>query len=234
MELVAAGSVDWQSSITDMLKVVTTFLPKLVLFAIVLLVGFFIAKQIRRLITSGLRKINFDAYIDKSGLGAPLERAGFADSGSFVARLVYYIIALTVLKLAFDMLGVDALSEPIDALIAFIPRLIIAIVLLIVGGIVANVVGDIVSGATAGQPFGGMATKVAVISVWFIFGFAAFNELGIAEDIVKTLFTAIIGSLSFIFAIKFGVGGIWAARDRFWPNVYDAVSNSTDDRSQNG
>ena len=45
------------------------------------------------------------------------------------------------------------------------------------------------------------------------------------EDVVDTLFQALIGSLAFILVIKFGVGGIWAARDRFWPKVYDAVES---------
>ncbi len=227
MELVAQSTVDWKSSITDMLTVVAEFLPKLLIFVVILLVGFFIAKQVRRFVAAGLKKINFDVYIDKAGLGAPLERAGFADSGRFVAKLFYYIIALTTLKVAFDALGIQALSDPIDSLISFIPKVIVAIVLLIVGGIIANVVGDIVRTATAGQPFGHFATKAAVFGVWFIFGFAAFNELGIASDIVNTLFTAIVGSLSAVIIIKFGVGGIWAARDRFWPNVYDAVSGTT-------
>ncbi len=226
MDQVAESTVDWKSSITDMLTVVAEFLPKLLMFVIILLIGFFIAKQIRKLVAKGLRKVNFDAYIDKAGLGAPLERAGFADSGNFVAKLFYYIIALTTLKVAFDALGIVALSEPLDSLIAFIPRVIVAIILVIVGGIIANVVGDIVSAATEGQSFGHLVTKAAVFGVWFIFGFAAFDELGIASDIVNTLFTAVVGSLSAIMIIKFGVGGIWSARDRFWPNVYDSVAGS--------
>ena len=50
--------------------------------------------------------------------------------------------------------------------------------------------------------------------------FAALDQIEVATDIVNTLFTTIVGALGFILVIKFGVGGIWAARDRFWPAVY--------------
>ena len=47
----------------------------------------------------------------------------------------------------------------------------------------------------------------------------------------STLFTVLIGSLGLILVIKFGVGGIWVARDRFWPGVYDKFAASTRDIS---
>ena len=59
----------------------------------------------------------------------------------------------------------------------------------------------------------------------------SFCWVAVAEDVVDTLFQALIGSLAFILVIKFGVGGIWAASDRFWPNVYDKFSSATADTS---
>ncbi len=56
--------------------------------------------------------------------------------------------------------------------------------------------------------------------------FAAIDQIDFAADIVDTLFTAIVGSLSAILILKFGIGGIWSARDRFWPNVYDRLSGT--------
>jgi len=56
---------------------------------------------------------------------------------------------------------------------------------------------------------------------------AALDQVEIASDIVDTLFTVVLSSLAGILVIKFGIGGIWAARDRFWPGVYDKVGAAT-------
>ena len=55
--------------------------------------------------------ISFDHYIDRSGIGAPLERAGYADSGRFVAQIIYYLIVLMVLQLAFNVFGANPITD---------------------------------------------------------------------------------------------------------------------------
>ncbi len=74
-------------------------------------------------------------------------------------------------------------------------------------------------------------TTVAVAAIWVIGGFAALDQLEFAADIVDQLFTAIIGSISLILILKFGIGGIWEARDRFWPAVYDRVTGTVSEKS---
>ena len=69
--------------------------------------------------------------------------------------------------------------------------------------------------------------KAAFVGIWLIGGFAALDQLQVAKDVVDTLFETIVYSLGFIIVIKFGVGGIWAARDRFWPAVYDQVASES-------
>lgn len=71
-----------------------------------------------------------------------------------------------------------------------------------------------------------MLTTVATSAIWVLVVFAAIDHIEIASDIVETLFTAIVGSLGLILVIKFGVGGIWAARDHSWPAVYRKFSPS--------
>lgn len=201
------------------------FLPNLIGFLFILVIGWFVARMISGLAKRLFTAINLDHYLDKAGIGGPLERAGYADSGRFVAKILYYTVMLLVLKVAFGALGIDALNEPFDDLIAWIPKALVALILIIIGGIVANVVRDLVSGITAGQSYGDIVTNIAGFGVWLIFGLAALDQAEIAGDLIDTLTTAIFASLSAILIIKFGVGGIWAARDRFWPNVYDSISS---------
>lgn len=216
-----------QTGITDFFSQLFGFLPNLIGFLAILFIGWFVARFIRRMIARLSKAADLDHYLDMAGIGAPLERAGYKDSGVFVAKIIYYLIMLIVLKLAFDALAIDALNEPFDQLIIWIPKALVALVLIVVGGIVANVVKELVAGFTGGQSYSGIVTRIAGIAVWLLFGLAALDQAEIAGDLVDTLTTAIFASLSAILIIKFGVGGIWAARDRFWPNVYDNISSST-------
>lgn len=226
--MLAQDSFDWRGPLENTFELVTDFVPKLLLFLVILVVGMFVAKWIRKITQRVLNRIHFDSYIDKSGIGAPLERAGFADSGRFVAQLIYYLIVLMVLQMAFNVFGDNPITEALGDLVQWLPQLVVAIILIVIGGLVANVVGGLVAGATAGQSYSALITKLATAGVWVFFGLAAIDQIGIGEDLVDTVTTAIFASLTGILVIKYGVGGIWAARDRFWPNVYDNLSGGRD------
>ncbi len=217
-----------QTGVTSFFDQLFGFLPALIGFLAILLIGWWVARFLTGLVTRLFRAINLDHYLDRAGIGGPLERAGYADSGRFVAKLVYYLLMLLVLKLAFGALDIDALNEPFDQLIAWIPKAIVALALIVIGGIVANIVRDLVRSVTTGQTYGNLATNAATIGVWIIFGLAALDQAGIAADVIDTLTTTVFASLGAILIIKFGVGGIWAARDRFWPAVYDSVAAQRD------
>jgi hypothetical protein len=218
---------DWRGPLENAFDLVTNFVPKLALFLVILVVGMFVARWIRRIVHRVLTRIRFDDYIDKAGLGASLERAGFADSGRFVAQLIYYLIVLLVLQLGFNVFGDNPITEALDGLVDWLPKLVVAVALIIIGGLVANVVSDLVEGATTGQDYSGFVTRAATAAVWVFFGLAAIDQIEIGEDLVDTVTTAIFASLTGILVIKFGVGGIWAARDRFWPNVYESISGES-------
>jgi len=218
-------AVEWSQGIEDAWSDVASFVPKLIGAVVVFVIGWFVARFIRRVLETVLQKIRFDDAVDRAGIGAPLERAGFADSGKLLARIIYYGVMLIVLQLAVDVFGDSEINDALDGMIAFIPKLFVAIVIVVITGVVANVVRSFVAPAVSHMSAGDFITKAAFVAIWVIGGFAAVNQLEVAEDVVDTLFQTITYSLGLIFVIKFGVGGIWAARDRFWPAVYDTVSS---------
>lgn len=225
-------AVEYSQPIEDALSRLFGFIPNLIVLILILVVGYFIARFIRRAVVTLLRRIRFDDYIDKAGLGGPLERAGFADSGRFMAMIIYYLIMLVVLQVALSAFETNPVSEVVNDLIAFIPKAIVAIVIVIVTGLVANAVRNMITPPLSGQEFGPLLTTLAVAGIWVIGAFAALDQLEFAQDIVDQLFTALIGSLSLILVLKFGIGGIWEARDRFWPAVYDRVTGTVKGDSQ--
>ncbi len=227
---VLAG-IDFEGSFQRTFDDLGEFLPNLIGALLIFLIGRWIAKFIYKLVKKALTKANIDALVDKSGLGAPLERAGYPDSGHFLAKLIYWLLMFIVIKMSVEALGLEAVQELIDDLVNWLPKLFVAILIIFVTGAIANFVKDIVGSATATESWGNAATNVASIAVWFIGGMAALDQVEIASDIVDTLFTVVLSSLAAILVIKFGIGGIWAARDRFWPNGYDRFGAATEDIS---
>ncbi|MEM1332630.1 MAG: hypothetical protein AAGG08_04145 [Actinomycetota bacterium] len=219
-------AIEWSRGIEDAWTDVAEFVPKLAGALAVFVIGWIVAKAIRKVLVRVLNKVNLDSYVDKAGIGAPLERAGYPNSVDHIGKVVYFALMLLVLQLAVGVFGDSDISNAIDDMVAFIPRLLIAAVIVIITGAIANAVRDLVQPAVAHLGAGDLLVKAAFVGIWLIGGFAALDQLQVAEDVVDTLFQTIVYSLGFILIIKFGVGGVWAARDRFWPAVYNQIGES--------
>jgi hypothetical protein len=172
--------------------------------------------------------VNFDGIVDRSGLGGHIERAGYPDSGLLLARIVGWMIMLIFVSLAVTALGIDSIETLVNDLVAWIPHVLVAIILVVITGAVANFVKGILEPALDDFAAGDFLLKVIIAAIWVLGGMMAIDELGFGRDIIDQLWTAFTTGLVAIFVIKFGVGGIWAARDRFWPKVYDTMEGSND------
>ena len=214
-----------RDAIGDTVGAFIEFVPGLVAAIVLLIVGKFVSGIIANLFKKVLDAVKFDKVVDRSGLGVHVERAGYADSGVLLAKIVGFIIFLIFIQLAVSALGIDSIEELVNTFVAWIPNVIIAIVLVVITGAVANIARDVLAPSLANQSAGNLILKVVTVMIWFIGGSIAFRQLGFGEEIVEQLFNAVSTGLVAIIVIKFGIGGIWAARDRFWPKVYDSVSN---------
>ncbi len=226
--LAQSTDFDWRGPLEDALASVTTFVPKLLAFLLILFIARIVAKILRKAATAILGKIKFDEVMDRAGVGAPLERAGFGDSGTFVAMIVYYAVLLLGLQLAMAVFGPNPVSDLINSVVAFIPKAIVAMVIIIVTGLLVRAVHAVLEPFYSNMDWGGIARTVVTVAIWSIGIFSALDQIEVAPTIVQTLFTTLVGSLGLILVIKFGVGGIWIARDRFWPAVYDRIGGVND------
>lgn len=226
-------AVEWSQGIEDAWSDLASFAPKVIAALVVFVVGWFIARLLRNVIERVLKKINFDRYVDKAGIGCAVERAGYPDSGKLLAKLLYYGMMIIVLQLTVSVFGDTAVNEAFDGLLAFIPKLFIALIIVVITGAVATTVRSLVGAAVSHLGAGPLMAKAAFVAIWVIGGFAAFDQLDVASDTVDTLFQTLAYSLGLILVIKFGVGGIWAARDRFWPAVYDNIASTQSQAAAN-
>lgn len=218
---------DIEDAFSDVVTDFIDFIPRLVAALLLLLVGVFVARFVVGLAHKALKAVKFDSWVDRSGLGGFVERAGYPDSGFLLAKIVGWIITLVFIQLAVRALGIDSIEELVNDLVAWIPHVLVAIILIIITGMAANFARDTLSPTLADVTAGGLALRAITTIIWVIGGLMAVDELGFGEDIVDQLWTAVSTGLVAIIVIKFGIGGIWAARDRFWPKVYDALESDS-------
>lgn len=184
-------------------------IPKLIGFAIILVVGWFIASLIARAITGLLHAIHFNAFADRAGLSDFVAKTGEqTDASGMLAAIAKWFIRLIALVVAFDALGLPAVSDVLRSLLLWLPNLVVAVVALVIGGIAANALSDIVRGAAAegGLERPDFLARVAKIAVWAFAIVVAVNQIGIAAELVNTLFMASVGAIALALGLSFGLG----------------------------
>lgn len=210
---------DWGTAIFNALSnavnLILTFIPRLLGFLVILIVGLIIATIVAKALTFLLRKIGFDRMSDRIGLTRFEQRMGVKmDTAGLLGRIVYWFIVLIFLVPAADALGVPAVSNVLNELVAYIPNVFVAILVLFLGALAATVVADLVRGAVASANIGN-PNIFAGIARWAIIGFAALialEQLNIAPSLLNELFGAIVAAVAIAFGLAFGLGGQEAAR----------------------
>src|SRR4051812_1540337 len=129
-------------------------IPKIIGFAVILVVGWFIAGLIARLAARLLRAVHFNDLAERSGFGGVVRNIGVkTDCAGFLANVANWFMKLIVLVVAFDALGLPAVSDVLRQLLLWLPNLAVGIVVLVIGGLLANAAAGLVRGSTASAGF---------------------------------------------------------------------------------
>src|SRR5713226_1144481 len=203
------------SALAHALDLLLVFVPLLLGFLLILLVGYIIASLVSKAVTFLLRKIGFDNMANRIGLTRMEQRMGVKlDPAGVLGKIVFWFLFLVFLVPATNALGLTAVSGILNTLIAYIPNVFVAILVLFLGTLAATFVADIVRGATATANIGN-PNLFANIARYAIMGFAALialEQLQIAPALLNILFTAIVGAAAIAFGLAFGLGGQATAR----------------------
>ena len=202
-------------ALANALNLILTFIPRLFGFAIILLVGWLIATLVSKGVTLLLRKLGFDRMSQRIGLNRFEERMGVKmDSAGILGKIVFWFILLIFLVPAADALGVPAVSNVLNELVAYIPNVFVAILVLFLGALAGTVVADLVRGTAASAKVGN-PNLFANLARYAILGFAvliALEQLQIAPTLLNELFGALVAAVAIAFGLAFGLGGQETAR----------------------
>ncbi|MGI8789493.1 MAG: mechanosensitive ion channel family protein, partial [Actinomycetota bacterium] len=129
--------------IGDAIASIATFVPKLIGFLLILVIGYFIAKAVSKILDKVLEKVGFDKVVERGGVGKALEKSQY-DASSILGKIVFYTLFLFVLQLAFSVFGPNPISELITGVIAYLPNVFVAIVIVVIGAAVAAAFKEVI------------------------------------------------------------------------------------------
>jgi hypothetical protein len=191
------------------------FIPRLLGALVILFVGWLLARLVEGLVTRGLRAVRFNQVAQRAEIDEFLVKAGVRlDPAAVVGKLAYWFLFLIFIGAAFNSFGLTQVNTVINQIVAFLPNVVVALVVLLVGALLANFVGNLVRGASGSARVGdpGLLATLARAAVLVFATLVALDQLEIAPTIINTLWTALIGSVAVAAALAFGLGGQGVAR----------------------
>ncbi len=144
------GMQNVSAPITSMVSQFLNYIPNILAAIVILVVGLFIAKLIRQLLTPILRRLNVDKIQEKAGISTTENTT----VSSVISYLVYVLILIPVAIAALQVLNISAISEPaiamLDKIILFLPNIFAAIAIIIIGLFISKIVGKLLTEILAG------------------------------------------------------------------------------------
>lgn len=197
------------ASFADLLDAIARYLPLLAAALLILAVGWLVSSALGWLARWLLRHLGVDRGASRIHLTEALHRAGIRASVSeILGRLVFLVLMLSFARAAMDFVGLTVVIGSIDALVAFLPKLIAAGLILLFGLLLGRVAGNLVSSgaATAGLP---QAPRLGALAQGLFLTLAAIMALervGIETEILVHALTALIAAVSLTMGVAFALG----------------------------
>lgn len=209
---------------------IAAFLPKLVGFLVILVVGYFIAKLLMKAVEGILERVGFDKAVERGGVKKALENSKY-DASSLLAKVVFYTVFLFVLTMAFGVFGENPISNMLQGVIAYLPKVFTAILIVVLGAAIAAGVKEVVQASLSGLSYGKTLATIASVTILVIAGFAALDQLEIAPNIVNGLFYAILAIVVGSSVVAIGGGGI-KTMQHYWDRAAQRAEREQDRMSQ--
>ena len=190
------------------------FVPRLVAATIIFAGGFLIALLVRRVVQRVLAWVGFDRFSARTGANEMLRMSDMPTAEVLITKIVFWIVWIGFIVSAVDTLQFGAFQGLVQEFFRFVPRFLVALLVLSMGFLVGNFLwrATLLASVNAGLPGARLlsgALRVLVIAIGVVM---ALEQLGLATAVVLTAFAITFGALMLGLAIAFGLGGQDAAK----------------------
>jgi len=183
--------------------------PQLLAGIILIILALIVAKLVERLLRLIMVRLRFDALVRRSGIDSWLTRMGVRQSlDDVIPRVIYFILLFLFAREAASALGLTAIAETIGSVIAYLPNIISAFLILLVGSAIAQVAGRAVTeaGRGAGVQAAPLLGRLLTSALLFVLVVMALGELEIQTLLVRELAVILVAGAALSFALSFGMG----------------------------
>ncbi|MFL6017680.1 MAG: mechanosensitive ion channel family protein [Gaiellaceae bacterium] len=198
-------------SIDQGFDVFFAWLPHVLGFIAVLLIGWIVARIVGKLVAGVTHRAGLDRAVHRGTGGNFLQRVVPRPS-HLVGRIVFWVLFLSAISLAAAVLGVAALTAFVGAVWAYLPNVLAAVLIFLVASAIAGGVVTLVNRTMGDTPLGKIVATAVPVLVLTIATFMILEQLKIAHDIVVTTYTLVLGAIALASALAFGLGGRDVAR----------------------
>jgi Conserved TM helix len=208
------AAVEISDSVQQGLDAFFGFLPNLLAFLVILVVGYFIAKVVSKIVQKVAEKAGLDKALHQSDAKQYVDRVmPDASPSAAIGKVLFYIILLFVLTAAIGALKIPAVTAFMNQVLAYLPNVIAAIIIFVVAAAVAGAVAGGVAKLMGDTPTGKVVATAVPALVMLIAIFMILNQLRIAPEIVTITYAALLGAVALGSALAFGLGGRQVAAD---------------------
>ena len=191
------------------LHLVGAFLPRILLAIVILIIGWLLARVVRFAIVKTLRAVNFDVVTQKAGIDHFLQQGGSdIDTIRVLGGLFYWLVILAALMIAFNTLDLAYVTDLIGRIVLFVPRVMVAVVILVFGSYFARFVATALTTYLRNLGVGeaGLIGRLTLYAIMVFVVMIALDQLGLG-DIIRETFLIIVGAIALGLALAFGLGG---------------------------
>jgi flagellar biosynthesis protein FliQ len=199
------------------------FLPRILLALLVLVAGWMVAKMVRFAIAKGLRAVNFNVLTERAGMDGFLRAGGIrSDTAGLLGLLFYWLVILASLIIGFNLLGLNYITDLLGRVVLFLPKVMVALLILAFGSYFAKFVGNAVTAYCRNVHLqdADILGRLAQYAILAFVVLIALDQVNVGGDIVRQTFLIVLAGVVLALALAFGIGGKdWAAEmlERWWP-----------------
>jgi Mechanosensitive ion channel, conserved TM helix len=216
-------AADIGDELTSLLGNVIDVAIKVLIFLLIMGLGWLVARWLRKWLAGFLNRIGFDRAVERGGLNRML---GSYQASDLTARLVVFAFLLFVLQLAFGIFGPNPVSELIAAAVAWLPKLFVAVVIVVVAAAIAGWVHDLIIEGLGGLSYRRAVATTAQVLVLLLGIAAALNQIGVASSVTIPLLVAVLATVAGIAIVGVG-GGLIKPMQHRWERILNRAETET-------
>lgn len=199
--------------------VIVSFVPKIIAGTIILLIGIIVASVVKQVVLGIFRTLRVEALLKRYGVPEAKDEFNWSHIFSEIAR--WFVIIVFLLPTA-EIWGLPKVATVLNEFLLYLPNVLVAAIIALVGFVLAKLAHNLVLASVKGIS-SHAANTVASTAHWAINVFvilAVLNQLGVASDLIRILFTGFVAMVAIAGGIAFGLGGQNSAKE-----VVEAIKN---------